>query len=149
MPTEDKALDQWVVLRLDGHEYALPVERVMEVLRMAAIRPLPEAPPWIAGVLNVRGQGIVVMHLRQRLGLPAREPDLHSQIVIVDSRNEKLGVIVDRVIDTITLPRSALMPAEKLTGALPLFAFLVHAGERSILVLDLDRLAPGPLEHSQ
>src|SRR6516165_6066785 len=83
----ENSLDQWVVLSLDSHEYALPVQSVIEVLRMATLRPLPEAPPFIAGLLNLRGQGIVVLDLLKRLGLPAKEPDLNSQIVIVETKN--------------------------------------------------------------
>jgi purine-binding chemotaxis protein CheW len=143
--TADSSLDQWVVLRLDDHEYALAVQQVVEVLRMVALQPLPEAPPYIAGVLNLRGNGIVVMDLRKRLGLPAKAPDLQTQIVIVDSRGEPLGLIADEVIDIITLPRTALKPAEELSGVSSLlFAGLVHAEDRLILVLDLDRLNGAP-----
>jgi len=138
--TTENSLDQWVVLRLDCGEFALPVCHVLEVLRMVAIQSLPEAPPWVAGILNLRGRGIMVMDLRQRLGLPAKEPDLHSQIVIVDTREGTLGLIADEVIDIITLSRSAFKPAEQLSGVSPLFTALAHAGERLILVLDLDRL---------
>ena len=143
--TADSSLDQWVVLRLDDHEYALAVQQVVEVLRMVALQPLPEAPPYIAGVLNLRGNGIVVMDLRKRLGLPAKAPDLQTQIVIVDSRGEPLGLIADEVIDIITLPRTALKPAEELSGVSSLlFAGLVHAEDRLILVLDLDRFNGAP-----
>src|SRR5262249_59623694 len=92
---------------LDSHEYAVPVQNVIEVLRMAALRPLPEAPPFIAGLLNLRGRGIVVLDLRKRLGLPAKEPDPTSQIVIVKTKNEPLGLTADEVREIITLPRSA------------------------------------------
>jgi len=85
------------------------------------------------------------MDLRKRLGLPAKAPDLQTQIVIVDSRGEPLGLIADEVIDIITLPRTALKPAEELSGVSSLlFAGLVHAEDRLILVLDLDRLNGAP-----
>jgi purine-binding chemotaxis protein CheW len=138
--TAENVLDQWVVLRVDGREFALPVHQVVEVLRMVAIQPLSETPPWIAGVLNLRGTGIAVLDLRQRLGLSAKAADLHSQIVIVNINETPLGLIADEVIDIITLPRSALKPADRLAGASPLFTALAHAGERLIFVLDLERL---------
>src|SRR5260370_871800 len=101
---------------------------------MVAVTPMPEAPAWAARVLNLRGKGIVVMDLRSRLGLPTRAPDLNTQIVIVDSKGELLGLIVDEVVDIIALPSAALKPAERLAGASPMFAALAHAGERMILV---------------
>jgi purine-binding chemotaxis protein CheW len=144
MAVEGDSLNQWLVLSLERREYALPVKHVVEVLRMVAVTPMPEAPAWIAGVLNLRGKGIVVMDLRTRLALPARTPDLNNQIVIVDSKGELLGLIVDEVVEIITLPGSALKPADKLSGASAMFAALAHAGERLILVLDLDRLVGSP-----
>ena len=141
MTPEGNSLNQWIVLSLDRREYALPVQNVVEVLRMVAVSPMPEAPPWIAGVLNLRGKGIAVMDLRQRLGLPVRAPDLNTQIVIVETKREPLGLIADEVVEIITLPSDALKPADKLSGASPMLAALAHAGERLILVLDLDRLA--------
>jgi purine-binding chemotaxis protein CheW len=116
------------------------VQSVAEVLRMVALMPMPEAPMWIAGVLNLRGKGIVVMDLRKRLSLPARPADLSTQIVIVQTNGELLGLIADEVVEIITLPRSALKPANRLAGASPMFAALAHAGSRLILVLDLVRL---------
>jgi purine-binding chemotaxis protein CheW len=60
MTVEGDSLNQWLVLSLERREYALPVKHVVEVLRMVAVTPMPEAPAWIAGVLNLRGKGIVV-----------------------------------------------------------------------------------------
>ena len=142
----DNSLDQWVILSLDAHEYALPVHNVIEVVRMAAVRPLPEAPPFVAGLLNLRGRGIVVLDLRKRLGWPAKEPELDSQIVIIQSSNGPLGLIGDEVIDIITLPRSALEPAGNLSGTSSIVPAVAHCGERLILVLDLDRLVSGEKE---
>ena len=141
MAVEHNAPNQWVVLRLESREYGLPVQHVVEVLRIVAVTPLPEAPTWIAGLLNLRGKGIVVMDLRRRLGLPTRAPDLTTQIVIVETRGEPLGLIADEVVEIITLAPSCLKSADKLSGASPMFAALAQAGERLILVLDLDRLA--------
>jgi len=139
----DNSLDQWVILSLDSHEYALPVQSVIEVLRMATLRPLPEAPPFIAGLLNLRGQGIVVLDLRKRLGLSDKEADLDSQIVIVETNNGPLGLIADEVREIIPLPQSALESAGNLAGTSPMVTALAHFGERLILVLDLDRLRSG------
>ena len=145
----DNPLDQWVVLSLDSSEYALPVQSVIEVLRMVALRPLPEAPPFLAGLLNLRGQGIVVLDLRKRLGLSDKEADLDSQIVIVETKNGPLGLIADEVREIIPLPQSALESAGNLAGTSPMVTALAHFGERLILVLDLDRLVSGEWSNVQ
>lgn len=141
MAQEGNSLGQWIILRLQDRAYALPVESVVEVLRMVAVTPLPEAPAWIAGVLNLRGQGVVVMDLRRRLGLPIHGPDLNSHIVVVEANGEPLGLIADEVVEVLALPRDALKPADRLPGASQLFAALAQSGERLIPVFDLERLA--------
>jgi purine-binding chemotaxis protein CheW len=140
MSPDGHLLKQWVVLRLDSAEYALPVASVIEVLRMVALRPLPEAPAWVAGLLNLRGTAIVVLDLRQRLGLPPRPPDLNTPIVVLQTAGEPLGLIADEVVEIVALPPEGLKPADHLPGSGDLFAALAHAGERVLLVLRLDRL---------
>jgi purine-binding chemotaxis protein CheW len=143
MANDGESLDQWVVLCLENHEYALPVRNVVEVLRMVAVSPMPEAPPWIAGLLNLRGKGLIVMDLRRRLGLPPRGLDPGAHIVVLQTAAEPLGLVVDEVVEIIALPRQALKPAERFAGASPLLAAVAHAGERLILILDLERLGDG------
>src|SRR5205809_736795 len=141
MAEDGNTLGQWVILGLENRTYALPVASVVEVLRMVAVTPLPEAPAWIAGVLNLRGQGVVVMDLRQRLGLPARGPNLDAHIVVIEANGEPLGLIADEVLEVLALPSDALKPADRLPGASQLFAALAQSGERLIPVFDLERLA--------
>jgi purine-binding chemotaxis protein CheW len=143
MAVEGPSPGQWLVLCLDDREYALAVANVVEVLRMVAVTPLAEAPAWIAGVINLRGKGIVVADLRARLGLPLRAPDLDMHIVVVEAGGEPFGLIADDVVEILALPRAALSPADRLPGTPPLFAALAHAGERLIPVFDLERLVRG------
>jgi purine-binding chemotaxis protein CheW len=153
MNSDGNPLDQWVVLRIQNTEYALPVRSVVEVLRMVALAAMPEAPPWIAGLLNLRGKGILVMNLRQRLGLPALAPDLNTPIVVLEACGEPFGLIADEVVEIVALSRDAFKPVEQLPGSSGLLTAIAHAGERLILILDVDRLgsvaaAPQPPEAS-
>src|SRR5437660_1615747 len=76
-------LRQFVVFRLHAREYALPVGQVVEVLHMVAMTPLPEAPAWLPGLIDLRGQVIPILDLRTRLGLRPQAPDLDTAIVVV------------------------------------------------------------------
>jgi purine-binding chemotaxis protein CheW len=140
MADEANAPGQWVILRVANREYALPVAQVIEILRMVAVTPLPESPPWIAGILNLRGKGVPVMDLRHRLGLPVLPADVNAHIVVLEVRGQLLGLIADEVIEILLLSRDALQPVDRLPGATQLFSALAHAGQRLILVFDLDRL---------
>ena len=134
----------WVVFRLAEHEYALRLESVSEVLRMVAITPLPEAPPWLAGVINLRGRVIAVTDLRLRLGLPPREPGLNTPIIIVEEAGRQLGLIADAVVEVLTRPAEATDLPAGLTGPSRLAQATRREGDRLITVLDL-----GPLRRVQ
>jgi purine-binding chemotaxis protein CheW len=135
--------DQWVVFRLAEHEYALRLESVSEVLRMVAITPLPESPPWLAGVINLRGRVIAVTDLRLRLGLPAPAPGLNTPIIVVEAAGRQMGLIADSVVEVLTNAAEAAdlpfsMPG---TGPARLALATLRAGDRLITVLDLGSLS--------
>jgi purine-binding chemotaxis protein CheW len=145
-----RSAGQLVVLRLGDREYGLVAGAVEQVVRMVAIRPVPEAPPWIAGVVNLRGRTTPMMDLRTRLGLPAGTHGLSDHIVIVRSREATLGLIVDAVLEVLEVDEEAVEPAGDVAGLEGVVAGVARAGDRLILVLDVDRLsreaARGPLD---
>jgi purine-binding chemotaxis protein CheW len=134
---------QWVVFQLAEHEYALRLESVSEVLRMVAITPLPEAPAWLAGVINLRGQVIAVTDLRLRLGLPAPTPGLNTPIIVVEADGRQLGLIADSVVEVLAqAAEPADLPAG-LAGQSRLARATLRAGGRLITVLELGPLTAG------
>src|SRR5262245_19962235 len=102
-----------VVFELDGREFALPIEDIAEILQMVLITPVPEVPPWVAGVVNLRGRVIPVIDLRTRLGIEPRTPSLNTPLLIAEQGTRKLGLIADAVRDVIVVDDDALeQPAE-------------------------------------
>jgi len=137
------ALTQWLVFRLNYHDYALSIGDVVEVLRMVALTPVPEAPAWLAGIVNFRGRAIPVIDLRQRLGLPAEMPGLSTPIIVTRATGRQVGLIADSVSEVLALPADALEPPDALAGPGRAVTGLAHAGERLVLILDLPRLTAG------
>jgi len=135
--------EQWVVFRLAEHEYALRLENVSEVLRMVAITPLPEAPPWLAGMINLRGRVIAVTDLRLRLGLPAPAPGLNTPIIVVEADGRQLGLIADSVVEVLTQAAESTDLPAGLVGQSRLAQATLRAGGRLITVLDLGPLSAG------
>jgi purine-binding chemotaxis protein CheW len=129
-----------VVLRLGDRDYALGADAVVQVLRMVAVRPVPESPPWIAGVINLRGRTTPVMDLRERLGLAAEPPGISSHIVVVRSGAVVLGLIADLVSEVLEVDAGAVEPAGEVGGWSQLVASLARCDGRLLLVLDVDRL---------
>ncbi len=86
-----------VTFTLGQQTYCLPVADVYEVVRMIAITPLPGAPPEVLGAINVRGIPVLVLDMRQRLGLPIVSPTPVSPLLIIGLGEKRLALLVDRV----------------------------------------------------
>jgi purine-binding chemotaxis protein CheW len=135
---------QLVVVRLRDQEYGLAAGSVVQVLRMVAIRPVPDSPAWISGVINLRGRTTPIVDLRTRLGLPSETPGLSDHIVILGSEATTLGLIVDAVLEVLEVTADAVEPPDDAVGGGGLVAAVARSGDRLILVLDVDRLSPPP-----
>jgi len=131
-----------LTFRLEGREYAVPADDVVEVLRMVAVTPVPRAPPWVCGVLNYRGQVIRVVDARARLGLARRDPDLSTPIVVVRAGEQTAGVVVDEALDVLALPGGLEYP-DRVSGGSPAVSAVARRGQRLVLVLDPARLCAG------
>ena len=106
-----------LTFELDGQRYAFPTDRVVQVVRMVAVSPLPGAPPVVEGVVNVRGKVVPVFDLRGRLGLPARPIDPGQHLVILNGSPRLAAVRVDAVEDFISLPDAQVTPGAPLSEA--------------------------------
>jgi purine-binding chemotaxis protein CheW len=131
---------QWLTFRLYGGEYALTVGDVVEVLSMVALAHMPEAQPWLAGMLNLRGRVVPVIDLRLRLDLPARPIGLDTPVVVAQWADRLVGLIVDEVTEVLTLAADALSAPDELAGAAHPVLAVARTAERLILLLDLQRL---------
>jgi purine-binding chemotaxis protein CheW len=104
-----------VRVRVAGEQYALPVERVLEVSELGTLTPVPGSSPQIIGVCNLRGNVVPVMALASMLGLVAQESD---RIVVAELGERRAGLAVDAVIDVGELPdASEQVDSPYLSGA--------------------------------
>jgi purine-binding chemotaxis protein CheW len=132
-----------LVFTVNGHEHALPVEDVVEVVRLVAVTPLPEAPAWVAGVINMRGRVIPVIDLRTRLGLPPREPDLSTPIIVVGGSEPAAGLVADAAVEVLALPSAVVESPHRVPTPVPAVSGVARHGDRLILLLDSKRLCEG------
>ena len=137
------AATQLVVFRIEKSEYALPVGNVGEILRMVAIAPVPKAPEWLPGVINLRGKVIPVINLRNRLGLPTQEVGLNTPIIVAEHEGQMVGLIADSVTELLTVPLDSVEPPDELAGHGNTVEAVARAGERLILIFDLERVCAG------
>ena len=101
---EQKGSNQIIVFRVGKEDYGLEIEKVQEVIRMKTIKKLPRSPLFILGVMNLRGNIIPVIGLRQKFGLDPMEYTEFTRIVVVNHRNKLVGMVVDEVNKVITVP---------------------------------------------
>lgn len=125
---------------MGDREHALPVEDVIEVVRMVDITPLPEAPAWVAGVINMRGRIVPVIDLRMRLGMSPREPELSTPIIIVGRNEAAAGLIADGVSQVLALASEAVESTQPHAAPALAVTGMAHEGDRLILLLDSKRL---------
>lgn len=129
-----------LVLWLDGDPYALPVERVREIVRLRAITPVPRVPEAVRGVISLRGEIVQVIDLRSRLGLPVAElGGRRTRIVVLHGEDGQMaGLLVDRVSEVLRLGEEALRPpAARDSDAV---VALAPYGERFVSLFDVERL---------
>lgn len=144
-PAADEALNvrTLIVFRLSGRHYGVPVVDVVEVLRMVSVTSVPDAPEWVAGVIDLRGRTLPIVDLRTRLGLDHRPPDLDTMIVVVSRDGCLAGLIVDEAVEAITVPGDAIAPPDGLVGENHPLAGIMNTDERLVLVVDVARLIGG------
>lgn len=95
----------------------IEIRQVEEINRLLEVTPVPQAPPYVRGVINLRGEVVTVIDLRQMLGLPAAVAARDSRNVIVDSHGERIGLMVDRVADVVETSADAIdRPPPNLSG---------------------------------
>src|SRR5690606_10170186 len=88
---------QYLTFKLQNLSYGVGIENVREINRMSEIATVPEAPKFVAGVMNLRGKVITVVDLRKRLDMPEAEATKETCIIVVEAEIGHVGVIVDSV----------------------------------------------------
>ena len=125
--------------RLDAQRYALDHFNVVRVERAAAVAPLPGAPAGVLGVINVRGEILPVLDLRQRFGLPARAIHPADQLVLVQTPARRLAFFADQVSSVAAWPDEAILQAAELGLQDAATAAVVRLPDGLILIQDMDR----------
>jgi len=130
---------QLVRFSVAGQDYALPIERVREVIRYVEPRSLGEPEPWLRGVIDLRGELLRVCDLAVRLGAG---PGAAGKIVVFDSPEGKAGLIVDEVDQVVAVDDAQLSPAP--AARRELVQAIASIGAQLVLVLEPDGLLGEP-----
>ena len=94
--------NQLLCVRLGDQEFALNIRAIREIRGWISSTPLPHAPPYIKGMINLRGSVLAIIDLAERLGLPSAAPNATSVVVVIEDGEHVIGLLVDAVSDIIT-----------------------------------------------
>ena len=99
---------QWVTFKLDSEKYGINVMQVQEVLRYSEIAPVPGAPLYVLGIINLRGNVVTVIDTRSRFGLESSEITDNTRVVIIESDKQVIGILVDSAAEVVYLRASEI-----------------------------------------
>ena len=130
---------QLLAFDIAGTPYAVPVERVREIVRMRPLTPIPRVSEYVRGVISLRGAIIEVVDMRRRLGLDPIEPTRRTRIIVARTSSEEVaGILVDSVREVLRVTDEAFRP---LTGSeSSLVENLCACGDEFVSMIDLDRV---------
>lgn len=128
-----------LTFRLSEQEYSLDIMCVREIRGWTKTTPLPHAPSYMKGVINLRGTVLPVMDLSERLGLPRQKQSDRNVIIVVKHGEAMTGLLVDAVSDIIAISEDDLQPPPEMSGNVNsgVIKALTLRDERMIRVLDL------------
>ncbi len=135
-----------LVFSIDGQEYAVPLDPIVEIVAYRRPTSVPGAEPWILGILPLRGHMVTVVDARQRLGLQERDESGATQVIVLRESGELLGLVVDlvtRVAPLVAAEREPLPAALRLDHP-ELFRGIVRREGGYVLLLDVQTLLKGP-----
>ena len=139
---ENDEVLQWVTFKLENEIYGINVMQVQEVLRYSEIAPVPGAPLYVLGIINLRGNVVTVIDTRSRFGLESCDVTDNTRVVVIESEKQVIGILVDSVAEVVYLKASDIDVAPNV-GNEESTQFIQGVSNRDgelLILVDLDKL---------
>lgn len=138
---------QYLTFRIDAEAYGIDVSQVREVLDVINITRVPRTPDYMLGVINLRGNVVPVVDLRQRFGLPAIDQTRDTCIIVIEVKYADslfvVGVLTDAVEEVLDIGNDQIELPPKLGSAVDV-SFILGMGkvkdDSFVILLDIDRV---------
>jgi len=137
-----------VLLAVDGQTYALHLEAVDRILRMAEVTPLPGAPDAVEGVVNIQGEVVAVVSIRRRLGLAHRSVAVSDSLVVARARARRVAIIAESVLGVVERPADAVVSSGDLARGIEHIEGVLKTSDGLVLIHDLERFFSAEEEQS-
>ncbi|RMH44173.1 MAG: chemotaxis protein CheW [Gammaproteobacteria bacterium] len=138
---EDPVL-QYVTFQLGQETYGINVMQVKEVLRHTEIAPVPGAPSYVLGIINLRGNVVTVIDTAQRFGLPTPEITDNTRIVIIEAEGHEIGILVEAVSEVVYLKASEIETAPNVGNeeSSKFIQGVCNRDDQLLILVDLNKL---------
>ena len=140
--TSEDPILQWVTFKLAGETYGINVMQVQEVLRYSEIAPVPGAPHYVLGIINLRGNVVTVIDTRNRFGLEPGDITDNTRIVIIEADQHVVGILVDSVAEVVYLRQSEMETAPNVGNeeSAKFIQGVCHKNDELLILIELDKL---------
>ena len=138
----DDPILQWVTFRLENETYGINVMQVREVLRYTEIAPVPGAPSYVLGIINLRGNVVTVIDTRERFGLNPTDVTDNTRIVIIETAEQVVGILVDAVAEVVYLRQSEIETAPNVGNEenAKFIQGVCHKNDELLILVELDKM---------
>ncbi|NTV89222.1 MAG: purine-binding chemotaxis protein CheW [Clostridiales bacterium] len=133
---------QWVVFSINGDDFGVDISQVNIIERPVEIFKIPNAPDFVEGLINLRGKVYTVFNLRRKFGLPAKETDDSTKIIMVNTTDATVGIVVDEVKEIVKVEEKNIENAPEIIGSTKgkYVTSVAKIDDRIIMLLNLDNV---------
>lgn len=133
---------QLACFRIGTEMYALDIMRIKEIIRPQRLTPVPKAPPFIEGVINLRGAVVPVVDLRKRFEQPAAASERRTRILICALAGKVIGLMVDEVAEVRRYTRQEIQPSPQFLRGCgsEFFLGVCRRDDQLVMLIDLEKI---------
>jgi len=143
---EQDVLSQLVTFQLGKENYGIGIMDVHEIVKVDDVRPIPNAPGYVEGIFNLRGEIVPIINLHKRFHIPrlelSDEDELLGGAVIINIKDTKIGVIIDKILRVVTIENESVQPPPQIISGIgaEYIKGVVREEESYLIILDIDRI---------
>lgn len=139
--SDDTLHGKFLVFKVGNEDFGIEIRHVTEIVGIQKINEIPDLPAYMKGVINLRGRVIPVMDIRTRFGMPERDYDERTCIIVVQVEEETSGLIIDQVKEVTEIPDNQIeLPPARAAQAGQYVKGIGKVGDEVKILLDVQRL---------
>lgn len=140
--TKEEQMTQLVIFHIQDEEYGVPINEIQEIIKLDKITPIPDSPEFIKGIINVRGEIVTTIDMKERFFIKNKRKTPSRHIVITKQKNNTFGLVVDEVTEVLKVNKNEIKdkPSSMSQINQAYVKGVYVEAERLVLVLDLAKI---------